>query len=374
MLRVLLIAIGWVLIGLGGLPGEVLAGADDRTPDAILKELDARQTSPPDPARRQDAAYLQAYHKDVAATLLRQAELIDELARVAPDHPRLAQLFPARWSTLSGRINRRFIVDFIPRDVNPEIDEVAGRTKDPALKRSAAYFKAYIASDPRNGIGSTPNKALKVKAVEDFIASAPDDDRGPWLLANLTDVMEGEPTRQIEIYQRIVRDYPKSPWAKTAGLRLLRGDSVGKEFRLKFRDAIGGGEIDTADLCGQVVVVDFWATWCVPCLEEMPRMKDIYAKYHGKGVAFVGISLDVAEDKGGLTKLKDYAARNAIPWPQYYQGKGWDGEFSRSFGIVSIPAIFLIDQAGKVASVDAGEHLEESIAQLLDRKPKADDR
>ena len=87
---------------------------------------------------------------------------------------------------------------------------------------------------------------------------------------------------------------------------------------LAFNDAITGKHIDLQkDLKGKVVVVDFWATWCGPCCAEMPKNKEIYAKFKDQGVEFVGISLDNPDDQGGLTALKKYVAANQIEWPQY---------------------------------------------------------
>lgn len=123
-----------------------------------------------------------------------------------------------------------------------------------------------------------------------------------------------------------------------------------------------------AKLKGKVVVLDFWATWCGPCVAEMPHMKDLYRTLKGEGVEFIGISLDQPEEKGGLTALKEYVHKNEVPWPQYYQGKGWDGDFSRAWGINSIPALFVVDADGKLASVNARGNIEEIVRKLIAKR------
>ncbi len=175
----------------------------------------------------------------------------------------------------------------------------------------------------------------------------------------------GTPDERRALCRRIVEQYPESRTAELAkgSLRLL--DAVGKPFELEFTDAIDGSTVSIERLKGKVVVVDFWATWCGPCVAEMPEMKRLYAKYKGKGVEFIGVSLD--QKDGGLDKLKAFVEREGITWPQYYQGDGWDSRFSSSWGITLIPSVFVVDQRGRVHSVEARGMLESMIPELLDR-------
>jgi thiol-disulfide isomerase/thioredoxin len=151
-------------------------------------------------------------------------------------------------------------------------------------------------------------------------------------------------------------------------------ENLGKPIDLEFTDAIGGRFVSIKQLKGKVVVLDFWATWCGPCVAEMPRMKKLYAEFKGRGVEFIGVSLDAPKEEGGLDKLKSFVAKNEITWPQYYQGDGFDGEFTTRMGVNMVPQLFLIDTNGNLASIDAQDKLDLLIPELLEKAkagPKA---
>jgi thiol-disulfide isomerase/thioredoxin len=122
-----------------------------------------------------------------------------------------------------------------------------------------------------------------------------------------------------------------------------------------------GNEFDLAKLKGKVVLVDFWATWCGPCVAEMPNVIAAYEKFHDKGFEIVGISLD--QDKDSLLK---FIEEQKMPWPQYFDGKGWENEIAGRYGIRGIPATFLVGKDGKIAASNLrGGALEAKLAELL---------
>ncbi len=135
--------------------------------------------------------------------------------------------------------------------------------------------------------------------------------------------------------------------------------AVGDVVEIKF-NAVNGGKIDLAEMKGKVVLIDFWATWCGPCVKEIPNVVAAYNKLHEKGFEIIGISLD--DNRGELTK---FIKKNDMPWPQYFDGKGWKNKISSSYGVSSIPAMWLIDKEGKIASLNARSNLESQVEALL---------
>ncbi len=176
------------------------------------------------------------------------------------------------------------------------------------------------------------------------------------------------------IRDRIVREYPDSFRGRMVQGERRQRERIGEPFELEFNDAITGRPVSMKALRGKVVVVDFWATWCGPCVAEIPELKRLYSEYHDKGVEFIGVSQDAPEDDGGLEALKTFITQRQIPWPQYYQGHDnlriFTGtptdDFSESWGIGSIPTVFLIDAEGKLYSTDARGRLDTMIPRLLE--------
>src|SRR5207248_10637606 len=106
---------------------------------------------------------------------------------------------------------------------------------------------------------------------------------------------------------------------------------------------LDGSRFDLAEQRGKVVLVDFWATWCGPCIAELPNVRAVYDQHHGNGFEVVGVSLD--SERPHLAKfLHDHPE----PWPQIFfdeEGqRGWDSPLARRYGVRAIPCLLVIDR------------------------------
>ena len=144
--------------------------------------------------------------------------------------------------------------------------------------------------------------------------------------------------------------------------KMLLTPSKGDTMNLKFT-SLQGKPVDVASMKGKVILVDFWATWCQPCIRELPHVIETYNKYHSQGFEVIGVSLDKAEDK---EKLLQFLKDKNMPWPQHFDGKGWGNALAKEYGISGIPATYLIGPNGKIVATNLrGDALEKEVAKHI---------
>jgi peroxiredoxin len=123
---------------------------------------------------------------------------------------------------------------------------------------------------------------------------------------------------------------------------------------------LDGQHISLDDLQGKVVLLDFWATWCGPCREALPHLRDVAKKFQGQPLVVLSVSLDSDEQK-----WKDFIAKNEMTWPQYRDG-GFTSPISKLFNVTAIPHTFTIDADGVLQDEHIGDgSIEGKLKKLL---------
>ena len=221
--------------------------------------------------------------------------------------------------------------------------EVAARSK--ALKGAPSGMEFYemLISDM---VKRFPDNYMSVDLMDLFTQSA--------IQPKLVEPMYNALSKRMQNTEKVLRWKPKMDEAKLA----VSGNQTAPDFTLNDTE---GKAVSLASYKGSYVLVDFWASWCVPCRAENPNVLAAYEKYKDKNFQVLGVSLD--EKKNLWLKA---IAEDKLPWKQVCDFKADKSEVTQSYKISSIPANVLIDPNGKIVGKDLrGKDLHDRLAELI---------
>jgi thiol-disulfide isomerase/thioredoxin len=329
------------------------APADENTAWESLQNEAARLTESL-PEEDQEAG-----RKMLAARL---GEQLGHFKQFLQDYPQSPNRWEARMAVMQI-VNSLAMVQEREPDMtgqSAELESIADDQDAPEnVRADAGLVLLQLASMDFDRKRSEQSARALSQAIEKFIETHPADARLPVLRMTKAQALEiYEPDRARAIFTDLTKDDdPELSGAAKAALEMMamRDTPVDLTFT-----AVDGSNFDLTDLRGKVVLLDFWATWCPPCVEEVPELVAVYDKFREQGFEIVGISLD--ENKAAFDQ---FTAENKMTWPQFFDGKGWENELAKRFGIQSVPTMWLLDREGKLVDASPRGRLEEAVGAAL---------
>ena len=337
-------------------PDYTAAVADLKTADALFDYINKHATvddiEPDEKLSHEEQVTQVRKLVDEKIAMLRPA--IDAFLKQYPKDPR-------RYDVQLQRIFFLKDAENIPDDEAAETLKTVAAAPDAtatARHRARAVLLQSQLEEIDPNAGLTP--ALE-KTMSDYEKDFPDDDSGKDLVELRLRLLRASAPDKVN---GTLETLSKSPNKSTADAARTQLAMATQPLDLKFDSATDGKPVDFSKLRGKVVLLDFWATWCGPCMAKLPEILKINEKYKGKDFQLVGVSLD--QDKAAL--LKTVKAKG-MDWPEYFDGKGWESEVGTRFGVQSIPAAWLVDKKGLVHAVDQDADLDAEIGKLIADKP-----
>jgi thiol-disulfide isomerase/thioredoxin len=218
------------------------------------------------------------------------------------------------------------------------------------------------------------SNALRLKGTQPKAASLTVGTRASIIDAYYQRLVHGDQIEVARKAMKLIVDTSEIPAIRDLGTRRLKQlDLVGKPSPALVGVDLEGKPFKLEDAKGEVVLVVFWATWCLPNAQEMPWIDYLYRTYKPKGFRIVGINLDAAQQgsqgvEASLPNIHRFLLDYNVSWPTLVNGKG-DQDHAAAFAVTEIPANVLIGRDGKVSHIDlTGRKLEKAILNAIAEK------
>ena len=330
------------------------------TPEQMMQFIAGLKQANVRPASRKE---MMAYMRDVAAVSLQAADKI--LAQVKPADPLHDPA--AKMKLESLMMLGRFGDEKAAADM---ATYAATLINSPSKDLAKEAQRLVLVSDAQQILSTGDAKAAEglVAKTAAMLAADPDDVQSAGLAMQLAGAFEHMPGGEAVAAAAYRSFGPAMAKSSNEQIQKMGEGFAGTLRRLSLPGhpmeingtLLNGKPFDQKTLAGKVVLVDFWATWCGPCVAEIPNVLEQYEKYHKDGFEVVGISLDQEREA-----LEKFVTDQKLPWPILFEepkGEGWQHPLATFYGISGIPTVVLIGRDGNVITLDArGEKLGERL-------------
>ena len=351
--------------GAGDTPANPGANADPRVA-ALVKQLQELDTKAPT-ADGSPAAFVK-FNTD-RATILKQ--LISATAKDPKDQENwLRQLVDGLASAVQtgafeDGLNQ---LKLLESQLKPQLKASSPLTSYIAYRRMLEEYSVSVQSAKTNPAQAKIQEDW-IKDLQGFVESYPKAEDAPDAMIQLATGLEfaGKANDARKWFAQLAEDHPKTTAGKKAAGAIIRLEVKGKPLPLAFA-GLEGGKIDIRNYRDKAVLVVFWATWCKPCFEDLPKLKALYQQYRSQGFEVIGVNLDNSPNG-----VKAYMQQNGMTWPQIHEAGGLESPPSLAFGVISLPTMFLVDKKGLVHSRPASiEDVKAALPEALEiKKPMA---
>jgi thiol-disulfide isomerase/thioredoxin len=286
--------------------------------------------------------------QDLATFNAKRADLVEQIAEAAGTSEDRAMWLRQLADTVSAAVQSGGYPEGAQRlellceklQKNPQDQELAAYVK---FRQLMADYGLKIQA-PKADFAKIQTEWLK--QLEEYVSAYPKspDTADAMLQLAIAQEFAGQEDDAKKWYGRVVADFATSPAAQKAAGAGKRLDCVGKTLEFRGKGS-AGAVIDLANYRGKVVLIHYWATWCEPCKQDMATIQEMLSKYGRSGFAVIGVNLDTT-----FQEMADYVKQNRISWPQIYEEGGLDGRPANDLGILTLPAMLLIDTQGRVVN------------------------